>query len=366
MGGVDNESNLSGIQKRVLQKFAEGQTRSEKISQEIELGSLLSASGSSTSSSSTSSYDEQMNSLFSSLTSSMNRQMRFMNTMNTINMVSNAASSILGILGGGTTGSMQSAISSAISGSTGTSATPTLSKLDLKCSEKKLSSQIDERKSYISSMQSKFSEDESQIRTKTQSKTALENDNADRNAKKAGYQAAVDTKTEEYNNAVKAWTDASEELQGLPAKITSAKSNVDSINNQIKSLETQKSQAQNTQAKAQIEQQIKTIKENQLKQAQKELDELNARKTELEGNDADKSVAGLKAKMDAAETAKKQAIQENADNLAKIEENEDQIATLKSDIDKLNQDKVSITEALKNAQNELRQLEDALQQKQSK
>lgn len=362
MGGVDNESNLSGIQKRVLQKFAEGQTRSEQISQAIELGSLLSASGSSTSSSSTSSYDEQMNSLFSSLTSSMNRQMRFMNTMNTINMVSNAATSILGILGG--SASLQSAVSSAASG--GTSSEQTLSKLDLKCSEKKLSKQIDERRSYISSMDSKISGYESEISTKSQSKSSLEADNADRNSKKAGYQAAVDTKTEEYNNAVKAWTDASEELKGLPAKITSAKSNVDSINNQIDSLVTQKSQAQTKQAKAQIEQQIKNIKENQLKKAQEELDKLNARKAELEDNDADKSVAGLKAKMDAADAAKKQAIQENSDNLAKIEDNEKQIATLKSEIDKLNQDKQAAQTKRNNANNELTQLQDALKEKQSK
>ena len=360
MGGVDNESNLSGIQKRVLQKFAEGQTRSEQISQAIELGSLLSASGSSTSSSSTSSYDEQMNSLFSSLTSSMNRQMRFMNTMNTINMVSNAASSILGILGGGTTGSMQSAISSAISGSTGTSATPTLSKLDLKCSEKKLSKQIDERRSYISSMDSKIAEYDSQISTKTQAKSTLETKKKDAESKAPGFQTAVDTQTKAFNDAVKAWNDASAEytkLEGSGAgSVTEAQTAKESAQSEYNRLNS---------ATPKNDAAIKAAK-TKLDAAEAELTKRQDRKTLLGGDNAEHSVKGLKAKMDVAEAAKKQAIQENADNLAQIEESEKQIATLKSEIDKLNQDKQSAQTKRNNANNELTQLQDALKEKQSK
>ena len=103
-----------------------------------------------------------------------------------------------------------------------------------------------------------------------------------------------------------------------------------------------------------------------MKKKKKELDDLKARKAELEGNDADKSVAGLKAKMDAADAAKKQAIQENSDNLAKIEDNEKQIATLKSEIDKLNQDKQYAQTKRNSANTELTQLQDALKEKQSK
>ncbi len=356
MGGVDNESNLSGIQKRVLQKFAEGQTRSEQISQAIELGSLLSASGSSTSSSSTSSYDEQMNSLFSSLTSSMNRQMRFMNTMNTINMVSNAATSILGILGG--SASLQSAVSSAASG--GTSSEQTLSKLDLKCSEKKLSTQIDERRSYISSMDSKIAEYDSQISTKTQAKSTLETKKKDAESKAPGFQTAVDTQTKAFDDAVKAWNDASAEytkLEGSGAgSVTEAQTAKESAQSEYNRLNS---------ATPKNDAAIKAAK-TKLDAAEAELTKRQDRKTLLGGDNAEHSVKGLKAKMDVAEAAKKQAIQENADNLAQIEESEKQIATLKSEIDKLNQDKQSAQTKRNNANNELTQLQDALKEKQSK